>query len=134
MFNKVVLAIDDDTDMLTLINTMLKFEGYAVLKASSVESALHLIQSFSPNLFIVDVLMPDMDGFELCERIRRMPHTANVPIIILTALNTTKNRQRAIDVGANAFIPKENLASDLSSEIHRLLRSGVNTTAADREI
>lgn len=121
MYNKVVLAVDDDTEMLSLLNIMLRRKGYVVLKASSAKLALHLVKSILPSLLLVDVLMPDMNGFELCERIRRMPHTADVPIIILTALNTTENRQRAVDVGANAFIAKENLTSDLAPEIQRLL-------------
>jgi two-component system sensor histidine kinase ChiS len=131
MYKKVVLAVDDDPEMLALLNLMLRRKGYVVLKADSAGLALHLIKSFLPNLFVVDVLMPDMNGFELCERIRMMPHTANVPIIILTALNSTENRQRANDVGANAFIAKENLTSDLASEIQRLLYS--DTRQSDRK-
>lgn len=123
MFRQVVLVVDDDPDMLALINTMLRRSGYVVMRASSAELALHLIKSFMPNLCVVDVLMPDMDGFELCEEIRRIPHTANVPIIVLTALNTIKSRQQAMDVGADAFVAKQNLSSDLTSEIHRLLCS-----------
>ncbi len=124
MFRQVVLVVDDDPDMLTLLNTMLRRNGYVVMRASSAELALHLVKSFMPNLFVVDVLMPDMNGFELCERIRQIPHTANVPIIVLTALNTRKSRQQAIEVGANAFVAKENLSKDLTSEIHRLLSNG----------
>ncbi len=124
MFRQVVLVVDDDTDMLTLLNTMLRRKGYVVMRASSAELALHLVKSFMPNLFVVDLLMPDMNGFELCERIRSIPHTAKVPIIILTALNTMKSRQQAIDVGADAYVTKENISSDLASEIQRLLCNG----------
>jgi CheY-like chemotaxis protein len=124
MFRQVVLVVDDDPDMLTLMNAMLRRSGYVVMRASSAELALHLIKSFMPNLCVVDVLMPDMNGFELCEEIRRIPHTANVPIIVLTALNTRKSRQQAIAVGADAFVAKENLSSELTPEIHRLLCNG----------
>ena len=86
MFRQVVLVVDDDPDMLSLLNTMLRRNGYVVMRAASAELALHLVKSFMPNLFVVDVLMPDMNGFELCEKIRQIPHTANVPIIVLTAL------------------------------------------------
>jgi CheY-like chemotaxis protein len=124
----VVLVVDDDPDMLTLLDTMLRRNGYVVMRASSAERALHLVKSFMPNLFVVDVLMPDMNGFELCERIRHIPHTANVPIIILTALNSIKSRQHAIEVGANAFVAKEDLSSDLTLEIHRLLTNGTGAS------
>jgi CheY-like chemotaxis protein len=124
MFRQVVLVVDDDPEMLTLLNTMLRHDGYVVMRASSAELALHLVKSFMPNLFVVDVLMPDMSGFELCEEIRRIPHTANVPIIILTALNTMKSRQQAGDVGADAFVAKEDMTNNLTPEIHRLLCNG----------
>jgi CheY-like chemotaxis protein len=124
MFRQVVLVVDDDPEMLTLLNTMLRHDGYVVMRASSAELALHLVKSFMPNLFVVDVLMPDMSGFELCEEIRRIPHTANVPIIILTALNTMKSRQQAVDVGADAFVAKEDMTNNLTPEIHRLLCNG----------
>ncbi len=131
MFRKVVLVVDDDSDMLTLLDIMLRRKGYVVMKAPNAELALHLIKSFSPDLLVLDVLMPDMNGFELCDRIRQIPHTANVPIIILTALNTARDRQRAIDVGADAFIAKENLSNDLASEIQRLLCNGAGQSGAD---
>jgi CheY-like chemotaxis protein len=123
MYRQVILAVDDDPDMLTLLDAMLKRKGYVVLKAPNAELALHLIKSFSPNLLVLDVMMPDMNGFELCKRIREIPHTAKIPIIILTALNTVMSRQQAVNVGANAFIAKEDLCSDLASEIQRLLGS-----------
>lgn len=131
MFRQVVLVVDDDKDMLLLLDTMLKHNGYVVMKAQNAETALSLIKSFLPNLLVVDVLMPDMNGFELCERVRDIPHTAKVPIIILTALNTLKSRQQALEAGANAFIAKDNLSNDLAAEIKRLLNNGARHTGKD---
>jgi CheY-like chemotaxis protein len=134
MYRQVILAVDDDPDMLTLLDTMLKRRGYVVMKARNAEIALHLIKSFSPNLLVLDVLMPNMDGFELCERIRNIPHTANIPIIILTALNTANTRQQAINVGANAFIAKDDLFSDLAAEIQRLLSNGTGQSSGSTAV
>jgi CheY-like chemotaxis protein len=134
MYRQVILAVDDDPDMLTLLDTMLKRRGYVVMKAQNAEIALNLIKSFSPNLLVLDVLMPNMNGFELCERIRKIPHTANIPIIILTALNTASTRQQAINVGANAFIAKDNLFSDLAAEIQRLLRNGTGQSSSSTAV
>jgi CheY-like chemotaxis protein len=134
MYRQVILAVDDDPDMLTLLDTMLKRRGYVVMKAQNAEIALNLIKSFSPNLLVLDVLMPNMDGFELCERIRNIPHTANIPIIILTALNTANTRQQAISVGANAFIAKDDLFSDLAAEIQRLLSSGTGQSSGSTAV
>lgn len=131
MFRQVILVVDDDSDMLNLLDTMLKRNGYVVMKALDAESALHLLKSFSPNLLVLDVMMPDMNGFELCERIRGMPHIANTPIIILTALNSMMSRQQAANVGANAFVAKADLSSDLASEIKRLLTNGTGKATVD---
>ena len=131
MFRQVVLAVDDNSDWLAFLDTLLTCKGYVVLKTASAALALHLIKSFMPNLLLIDVLIPDMNGFELCERVRQIPHTANVPIIILTALNSLKSKQQAIEAGANAFITKTNMSSDLASEIQRLLSNGAIHLAVD---
>jgi putative two-component system response regulator len=124
MFKKVILVIEDDASMLSLLDTLIRINGYVALKAPNAERALHLIQSISPNLIIADVLMPGMNGFELCQRIRAIPHTATTPIIILTALNSAQSRQQAQAVGANAFVTKDDLSEALVSKIRALLNNG----------
>jgi len=133
MFRKVILVVGGDSGMLTLLDTMLKRNGYVVMKAANAALALHLIKSFSPNLLVVDALMPDMSSFELCERIRELPHTAKIPIIILAAPNAVKCGQQAANAGANAFVAKENLFSDLAPEIQRLLNNGNRQPSGDVE-
>jgi DNA-binding response OmpR family regulator len=124
MINKAILVVDDDSNMLALLDTILKQHGYAVLKAPNAEIALHLVKSFSPNLFILDILMPDMDGFELCEAIRTFPNVVDTPIIILTALDDSGSRKRALEVGASAFVPKDQLPKALIQAVRSLINNG----------
>jgi len=119
--HKAILLVDDDSHILKLIDTMLRRLGYPVVKAPNAELALHLVKSFSPNLFILDVLMPGMNGFDLCKAIRAIPHTAQTPVIILTVMDNYRSKARAFEVGANAFVPKSDLSKELIPRILALL-------------
>lgn len=124
MFNKVILVVDDDKHMLSLLGTILRQHGYAVVKAQNAEIALSLVRSISPNLFIFDVLMPDMNGFELCEAVRMYPHAAKTPIIMLTALDDSGSRKKALEAGVSAFVPKDQLSKALIQAVQSLISNG----------
>jgi two-component system alkaline phosphatase synthesis response regulator PhoP len=123
MYRKVVLVVDDEPDMLNLLDLTIKDNGYVAFKARNAEIALGLIRSFLPNLIVLDVLMPGMDGFELCERIREIPYMADVPIIFFTALDSVHSRQQAVQVGGNAVVTKENFPCGLVSKIKTYLNN-----------
>jgi DNA-binding response OmpR family regulator len=120
MIDKVIMVVDDEADMLTLLEIALKRQGLAVMRAQDARLALHLVKSLTPNLFILDVLMPGMDGFELCKELRANPYTANTPVIIFSARDNSWSRKKALDVGANAFVPKTAF-SNLIREVRALL-------------
>jgi putative two-component system response regulator len=124
VINKAILVVDDDPHMLALLGLILKQHGYAVVKASNAEIALHLAKSFSPNLFIFDILMPGMNGFQLCEAVRTLPHAADTPIIILTALDDSGSRRMALEAGASVFVPKDQLSSALIQAVRALISNG----------
>ena len=126
MFNKAILVVDDDSNMLALLEVILKQHGYAVVKAPNAEIALHLCKSFSPNLFIFDLLMPGINGFELCEAVRTLPNAVDTPIIILTALDDLDTRRRALDVGASAFVSKAQLMRGLIQVVRSLISTNGN--------
>jgi len=121
MISKVVMVVDDETEMLALLEIMLKRYGLAVMKAPDADLALHLVKSLKPDLFMLDVMMPGMNGFDLCRELRATPHTAKTPVIIFSALDTPQSRKKAMECGANAFIPKRTLTEELASQIHALL-------------
>jgi len=123
MINKMVLVVDDENEMLELLSVLLRRMGVAVMKAPSAERALHLAKSLQPDLFLVDVMMPGMDGFELCRHIRQTPHTAATPVIMVSAFDTPRSRNKAIECGANAFVPKNDLVSGLRIQVDELLTS-----------
>lgn len=117
----VIMVVDDEAQMLALIDLALRRHGFTVLKVASAELALHLTKSMKPSLFILDILMPGMNGLELCNRLRGNPHTAEIPIIMLSALDTPQSRRQASDNGANAYISKNNLTDELVFMILDLL-------------
>ena len=80
-----ILIVDDDLESLKLISLMLQRRGYEVTAAQSGEQALSKIENENPNLIILDVMMPDMDGYEVCRYLRANPQTSHLPVIMFTA-------------------------------------------------
>lgn len=125
MNNKAVMVVDDDADVVEYLSILLRSEGLAVVKAHDADGALHLVKSLKPDLFLVDVWMPGLDGFELCRRLRENPHTASTPVIIFSALNTPRTQREARTAGADMFIPKSDLPRQLSQQVRALLNNHV---------
>lgn len=121
MYNKAVMIVDDDADVLEYLAYLLKRHGLAVLKAHDAESALHLVQSLKPDLFLLDVWMPGVNGFELCRQLRANRHTAHTPVIIFSALNTARAQREALAAGADLFLSKSELPTTLIQSIQTLL-------------
>ncbi len=121
MVNKAVMVVDSDVNMLENFATMLKRQGLAVLKAPDAESALHVVRSLKPDLFLVSMRAPDLDGYDLCRRLRANRHTANTPVIIFSTTNTSHARQDALASGADLFFAKENGANELMRAVWALI-------------
>ncbi len=129
MFNKAVMAVGDDVDEMEHLAVMLRQEGLAVLKAHDAERALHLIKSLKPDLFLLDVWMNGLNSYDLCRWLRANRHTANTPVIILSAFNTPHVRRDALASGADLFLPKANLSTELLRAVQGLLeRDGQTQT------
>ncbi|HEX3050084.1 MAG TPA: response regulator [Aggregatilineaceae bacterium] len=124
VYNKVILVIDDEDEMLSLLDITLRHEGFVVIKSRNAASALHLIRSLTPSLFIVDLMMPGMNGFQLCEEIRSIATTARIPIIILSARADYEAREQALNAGANLYVHKSAFPNGLISEVCKLLNNG----------
>lgn len=118
---QTVLVVDDDPLILRVVATVLDLEEFEVVTAVSAEEALGALADSSPDLVVSDVMMPGMDGFELCERIRRDPDHAKVPIILLTARDADDDRRRGAEVGGDAYLTKPFSPLELIDEIDRLL-------------
>ncbi len=121
MINKWVMVVDDEVEMLERLDGLLKREHFAVIRAPTAELALHLIKSVRPDAFVLDVSLPDMDGIELCRVLRSTPHTASIPVVMLSPHNECARQQAAREAGVNQFLDKQLLPSALISALDGLL-------------
>ena len=116
-----ILIVDDEAINLKLVSRLLEIEGYEVRSARSGEVALRLIEQTPPDLALLDVMMPDMEGYELCRRLRQNPLTAGIPIVMLTALVDENDRLKGIEAGADDCLPKPFDVGMLRALLARLL-------------
>jgi pilus assembly protein CpaE len=121
-----ILVVDDDPVNLTVVDHVLSSQGYSVYQAQSGPAALTMLESLSPDLIVLDVMMPDMSGYEVCERIRSTPKFADVYIIMLTASNSVENRIKGFEVGADDFMGKPFHPEELHAHIEAFLRRRVS--------
>jgi two-component system KDP operon response regulator KdpE len=114
-----ILVIDDERDLVELLCTKLKTEGYQLVFAYDGVQGLHAFQRYRPDLVLLDVLMPRLDGWEVCGRIREL---SDVPIILLTALSGDLNLVRGLEMGADDYVIKPFSLIELSARIRSRLR------------
>jgi CheY-like chemotaxis protein len=103
---KSILIVDDDELVLMALNELLKPEGYEVHAVSSGAEALERLDQDGYDLLMLDIIMPEMDGFELCKKIRAKENYKETPIIFLTAKSREEDRAMGLEAGANLFLSK----------------------------
>jgi signal transduction histidine kinase len=118
-----VLVVDDEPFNLEVIQHFLLAEGLRVETADDGESALKAVRSQPPDLILLDVMMPGMDGFEVCRRLKAEPATAFIPVVILTALKSDQERIRGAEAGADEFLSKPFDHVELVTRVKALVRS-----------
>jgi CheY-like chemotaxis protein len=106
MMNKKILIVDDDEMVLMALDELLKPEGYEVQAVSSGREALKRIDETQYDLLMLDIIMPEMDGFELCRRIREKDEYKETPIVFLTAKSREQDKKDGLEAGANLFLSK----------------------------
>src|SRR5258706_11951842 len=119
--NKQIMVVDDELNMLLLLDITLRRRGFTVLKASDPYEALAMLETSTPDLFILDVMMPGMDGLELCKLIRARPQTAHTPVIMLSARCDQRSIDRGLAAGADVYLPKMAFHSDLVAKVRSML-------------
>ena len=101
-----ILVVDDKPDNVRLLSTILTEKGYQVRKALNGPRAIATVQEFPPHLILLDVMMPEMNGYEVCTKLKASPKTSSIPVIFLSALDDVSDKVKAFDVGAVDYITK----------------------------
>ncbi len=120
-----ILIVDDDIDSLKLIGLMLQRQGYEISAASSGGQAISKAVAESPNLIILDVMMPDMDGYEVCRRLRGDSNTQGIPIIMFTAKTLVDDKVAGFEAGADDYLTKPTHPAELASRVKAVLARSV---------
>jgi two-component system phosphate regulon response regulator PhoB len=120
--NPYVLVVEDEDALATLLQYNLEKEGYQVAAAADGEEALIMAEEETPDLVLVDWMLPKVSGIEVCRRLRSRQETANVPIIMLTARGEETDRVRGLDTGADDYIVKPFSMTELFARIRAVLR------------
>ena len=118
-----ILIIDDDVDTLRLVGLMLERKGYDIRTASNGAQALVSAKAEHPDLIVLDIMMPDMDGFEVTRRLRADPTTAGIPIAMFTAKGQLEDKVAGYDAGVDEYLTKPIERDELISTIRKQLAS-----------
>lgn len=129
-----ILIVDDDLDSLKLIGLMLQRHGYEVVAASAGNQALAKASSDHPDLIILDVMMPDMNGYEVCRRLRANSATKTIPIIMFTAKTLIDDKVAGFEAGADDYLTKPTHPAELASRVKAILQRNASqrTKTVDR--
>ena len=116
-----ILIVDDEPNIVTSLEFLMRGSSYEVRVARNGEEALRRAESFRPDLVLLDVMMPQRSGFEVCQKIRENPALRDVKIIMLTAKGSNAERDRGLNFGANAYVTKPFSTNELMNTVRALL-------------
>jgi two-component system alkaline phosphatase synthesis response regulator PhoP len=132
--DKKILVIEDDPATLRLINYSLRHEGYQVLTASNGLEGIRKAHNEKPDLIILDVMLPGIDGFEICHRLRSEPDTAKLSILMLSAKAQEIDKDTGLKVGADAYLAKPAAPADIVSRVESLLAPKKRASPAQERV
>jgi two-component system alkaline phosphatase synthesis response regulator PhoP/two-component system response regulator VicR len=128
--SKKILAVDDERHIVRLVQINLQKEGYEVVTAGNGREALEKVESEKPDLIVMDVMMPEMDGFEALEKLKANPETAQIPIIMLTAKAQDADVFSGWQKGADLYLTKPFNPSELLTFVKRIFANQTSTESS----
>ncbi len=117
-----VLIVEDNQESIDLLVYFLRPAGYEILTASDGYQAIEMVENHAPDIILLDIMLPGLDGYEVCERLKKNERTFHIPIIMITALKELKDKIRALEAGADDFISKPFDSVELLARVKSLLR------------
>ena len=120
-----ILIIDDDIDTLRLIDLALKKEGYQIVTANNGQEGLLKMSRETPDLILLDIMMPEMDGYEVARRLRQKPETSKIPILMFSAKSQVDDKVKGFESGADGYLTKPTHPTELQTHIKELLSRSV---------
>jgi len=127
-----VLVVDDEASIADLVATALRYEGFETLTAGDGHAALAAVESFRPDLVVLDIMLPDLDGFEVHRRLA--DRGVHVPVLFLTARDATEDKVRGLTIGADDYVTKPFSLEELVARIRAVLRRAQGTTPASERL
>lgn len=121
MARRKILVVDDERYILHILDFSLGSEGYEVITAGDGEQAVERTKSEKPDLIVMDIMMPKMDGFEACKLIKSDPDTREIPVIMLTAKGREVDKNRGMEAGADEYLTKPFSPAKLIERVHSVL-------------
>jgi CheY-like chemotaxis protein len=121
--SSLILLVDDSYVSNYLMQSILEEKGYSILAVSNGEEALNIIKQQQPDLIILDIMMPEMNGFGVLESVKKIEATAQIPVIMLTARNNLKDQEKAILMGAADYVIKPIDIDDVIARVGKLVNS-----------
>ena len=121
-----ILIVDDEIDTLLPLKRSLEVEDYIVMGASNGHEALIKARSDIPDLILLDLMMPEMDGYEVCDKLKSDSLTKNIPVIILTAKDAVRDKVKGLDIGADDYVTKPFNLNELKARVKSVIRRSKN--------
>jgi len=122
MEKPVILAVDDSSEMLDILKNVIAGAGYRFFGASNANQCMRLVRDLAPDLILLDIQMPEVDGFELCRQIRAVEACRHIPVAFVTARRTAQDVKAGIAAGGNDFITKPFDPKNLMARIERWVK------------
>ncbi len=119
--SKKVLIVDDEPGIIVALQFLMEQSGYATTVAFSGEEAMEAVARHHPDLILLDIMLPVVDGFEVCQRVRENPDWNDIRIVLVTALGSEANVTKGLDLGADAYVTKPFSNADLVAKVKELL-------------